>query len=701
MRETQYVLVLETFTSAHEEHARLRRECPVAHSTAFNGFWGFFRYQDVVDALRQPGLFITSVQNVVPKVAFTGRRPPLHFDPPEHTPYRRALNPFFTEAKMRTLEPAVRRIVADLLNPLIASGGGEVCAEFTRKLPGYVFAEFFHLPTELSMAIKETTVIYNQALQQADDQLVKETSLQLYAIARQIIELRKAVPLDPAQAPTSAMLKAAGNDGELLPEPLVLGTIRQLIVVGMIAPSVLVPCIMIHLARHLDLQNRLRHNPALIPAAVEEYLRLYTPYRGFARTPTKDITVGGREIREGEPVAMVHASANRDEAVFENPDEFILNRPNIDKHLAFGVGPHRCAGMPLARMMLRVTREELLKRARIAGVSDDVVMTRWPEWGVLSASLNLISIKEELHNEIRCCIMFSRGVRAGGGNRAVSGDPGTRPQPADPHRVPAAGLAAVKGKLPIIGWGNGGCSNNGLSHRNFLVEIASYGFLAIAIGPPKALPAAGQGKGASKGDAKQGAPKGDGKQAAAGPATKSSQLIDAMNWVLAENNRKGSPYNGKLDASKIAVMGMSCGGIQSYAVATDPRVKLVGIFNSGILPAPGGPGTPAMEDVRKDQLDKLHSPIFFVTGDKSDIAHENGMDDLKRITKVPAIHTYKDGVSHGGTYSQPNGGDFARVAVAMLKWQLKGDKESSKFFLGPNCGLCQETGWHVATKGIK
>jgi dienelactone hydrolase len=268
-------------------------------------------------------------------------------------------------------------------------------------------------------------------------------------------------------------------------------------------------------------------------------------------------------------------------------------------------------------------------------------------------------------------------------------------------------LSKVKGKMPIIAWGNGGCANNGLSHRNFLMEIASYGFLAVAIGPPVAPPT-GQAKGAPKGDApkggppKGGAPKGDGKQAAAAaPATKSSQLIDAINWALAENNRKGSPYNGKLDASKIAVMGMSCGGIQSYAVATDPRVKLVGIFNSGILPAPSGPGTPAMEDVRKDQLDKLHTPIFYVTGDKTDIAYENGMDDFKRITKVAAIHTFKDGVGHGGTYSQPNGGEFAKVAVAMLRWQLKGEKDQSKMFVGADCGLCQQPGWHVETKGIK
>ena len=257
-------------------------------------------------------------------------------------------------------------------------------------------------------------------------------------------------------------------------------------------------------------------------------------------------------------------------------------------------------------------------------------------------------------------------------------------------------LSKVKGKLPIIAWGNGGCANNGLSHRNFLMEIASYGFLAIAIGPPQAAPAAGKGK--------QGPPpgaKGNGKQAAAGPATKSSQLIDAINWAIAENGRKGSMYQGKLDPSKIAVMGMSCGGIQSLAVATDPRVKLVGIWNSGILNTPNGPGAPVMEDVHKDQLDKLHSPIFYVNGDKTDIAYENAMDDYKRITKVPAIQLWREGVGHGGTYSQPNGGEFGKVAVAMLKWQFMGDKEAGKMFTGSNCGFCQDPKWHVATKGIK
>jgi hypothetical protein len=259
-------------------------------------------------------------------------------------------------------------------------------------------------------------------------------------------------------------------------------------------------------------------------------------------------------------------------------------------------------------------------------------------------------------------------------------------------------LSQLKGqKLPIIAWGNGACVNNGLSHRNFLLEIASYGYLAVAIGPPQPTPASGQGKEgpapAAKGAEKQAAP--------AGPATKSSELIDAINWALDQNSQKGSRYQGKLDPSKIVVMGMSCGGIQSLAVATDPRIKLVGIWNSGILNMPLAAGAPAMEDVRKDQLEKLHSPIFYVNGDKTDIAYENGLDDYNRITKVPAIRLYRDGVGHGGTYSQPNGGEFAKVAVAMLKWQFHGDKVAAKMFVGDDCGFCKDPKWHVSSKGIK
>ncbi|MDY7102151.1 MAG: cytochrome P450 [Actinomycetota bacterium] len=378
----------EQLTTAHDRFRELRSTCPVAHSEAFGGFWALLRHADVAAALRRPSTYITSVQNVVPKVAFTGRRPPLHLDPPEHTPYRQVINRFFTDERVRDFEPTLRRLVVELLDPFVAAGGGDLC-DVAQHLPGRVFGQLFNLPAGLAETIEATTARYNRALQEADDATVKATSLELYEVAKTIVELRRHEPLDPADDLPSALL-AKVHDGAPLPPELVLGTIRQMIVVGMIAPSVVIGTIAVHLSEHPALADRLRREPGLTGRAVEEYLRLYTPYRGFARTATHDVTIAGRTIPAGEPIALVYASANRDEAVFGDGDRFVLDRPNIGEHLAFGGGPHRCAGEALARSMLRVVVEELLARTRSLEVTGEVVMTRWPEWGTLSVPLRVV-----------------------------------------------------------------------------------------------------------------------------------------------------------------------------------------------------------------------------------------------------------------------------------------------------------------------
>lgn len=383
-------LLPETFDSPHQVYADLRARCPVAHSNAWNGFWALASYRDVERVLSEPDVFITSKQNVVPKLAFTGRRPPLHLDPPEHTPYRRALAPLMKPERVAALEPTIRALAAKLLQPMVARGGGDICADFSSHMTIRVFAAWMNVPEDMVDALQVVGRAYNIAVQSADGEMVKETSLKLYDMARRMIELRRRQPLDPLDDPTSALL-AARVDGQPFPDDMILGTIRQVLVVGIIAPTLIVGSIAVHLARHPELQQQLRADPALMPRAIEEFLRLYTPYRGFARTANRDVEFHGRKIREGEPIALLYCSANRDAAVFDDADQFRLDRPNIGEHLAFGKGPHVCLGIPLARLELRVAIEELLRcTPRGFEISGEVKQTRFPEVGALAVPLRFL-----------------------------------------------------------------------------------------------------------------------------------------------------------------------------------------------------------------------------------------------------------------------------------------------------------------------
>ena len=354
-------LLPETFDSPHDDYRRLRAECPVAHSDAWGGFWALMKHSDVAKAAADSDVFITSKQNVVPKVAFTGRRPPLHLDPPEHTPYRKALNPLLSERRIKQFEPRIREICARLLDKMVAAGGGDICSDFSARMPIEVFAMWMNLPPDQANSLAEVGRRYNIAVQSNDVDSTRVTSLQLYDMARALVADRKQTPLSATEDAVSALL-AARVDGEPLPEEMIVGTIRQVLVVGIIAPTVVIGSIAVHLSRHRELQSELRANRELVPAAIEEFLRLYTPYRGFARTATKDVCIRGREIPAGDPIALVYASANRDEEVFQNAEEFQLNRPNMKESVAFGRGPHMCLGAALARLELVVALDELLAR---------------------------------------------------------------------------------------------------------------------------------------------------------------------------------------------------------------------------------------------------------------------------------------------------------------------------------------------------
>lgn len=221
---------------------------------------------------------------------------------------------------------------------------------------------------------------------QVVDAEVRRGSRLLCAIAEDVIAARRAEGTDPEHDLTAALL-AARPGGRPLPPDMVLGCVRQLLVTGLVAPSVFIGTMLAHLAEHEELQALLRAQPERIPAAVEEYLRLFTPYRGMSRTARRDVVIGGRLIRADEPIALVYTSANRDEAVFPAGEEFVLDRPNLRAAIPFGADVHACPGAPLARMMLVMTLEELLARTSGFAVAGEITMARWAEWGTRSVPM--------------------------------------------------------------------------------------------------------------------------------------------------------------------------------------------------------------------------------------------------------------------------------------------------------------------------
>ena len=287
-----------------------------------------------------------------------------------------------------------------------------------------------------------------------------------------------------------------------------------------------------------------------------------------------------------------------------------------------------------------------------------------------------------------------------------------------------------KNPLPVVVWGNGGCANSPSGHINFLNEVASQGFLIVAIGPSNyqqqeaprpgqtgdvprmggmggGMPQMGGGMpggmgggmprmgGGMPGGMGGGMPQMGGGMGGGMSMGDPEGLKQALEWAIAQNADKDSPYYGKLDIDNIAAAGMSCGGLQALHMLDDARIKTILVMNSGFF------GTDESED--KASLAKMkQKSVIWILGGSTDIAWENGNDDFKRMSgTMPACLVSLDGIGHGGTYMQPNGGDYAKVAGAWLKWWLKGDKEAGTMFTGSEPGVSKMAGWMIERKNIK
>ena len=206
----------ETFDSAHEVFADLRARCPVAHSNSFDGFWAVTRYEDIRGILMEPEIFSTSVRNVVPGSSTTGRRPPLHLDPPDHTPYRRAIDRALGAARVASIEPATRRIARDLMQQLVARGEGDFIELFSGPLPVYVFAEWMGLTETQAQVLHRTSQAYVKAWESFDKSAVAVAAEGLAAIAREVAMERTDLRENPGVV-LIVVHPLRGGDDELAP----------------------------------------------------------------------------------------------------------------------------------------------------------------------------------------------------------------------------------------------------------------------------------------------------------------------------------------------------------------------------------------------------------------------------------------------------------------------------------------------------
>ena len=239
--------------------------------------------------------------------------------------------------------------------------------------------------------------------------------------------------------------------------------------------------------------------------------------------------------------------------------------------------------------------------------------------------------------------------------------------------------AQLAGRYPVVIWGNGSCVNSNFGYREFLAEVASHGFIVLAIGPYRDSPAPRE-------------------QRPADPAewppfeTRYSQMLDALDWIAAENDRPGSPLLGQVAVEKVAVMGHSCGGLQAVKASVDARVTTAVVLNSGMMA--DDDQYMRRHELKRSILDEMHAPIAYFIGGESDIAYLNAEKDWQALQtlELAAINANMD-VGHGATYQMPNGGPFARGPLAWLQWQLKGDAQARAMFVGDDCGFCSASDW--------
>jgi len=337
----------------------MRERCPVAYSD-FLG-WSLFRHEDIVRVLNDHDTFSNAVSKHLSV--------PNGMDPPEHTGYRRIIESYFRPEHMDAFEPQCREIAANLVQSLLERDEVELISEFAHWFSVRVQCSSLGWPAEMNEPLSLWTQKNHKATLAEDRAAMAKIALEFEGYIVRLLQVRRTAGAQASDDITTSLLRQQVG-GRPLRDEQIVSILRNWTAgeVGTISAAV---GILVHyISEHADLQRRLRAQPSLLPAAIEEILRIHGPLVANRRITTGPVEIGGRKIGAGERVSLIWISADRDGRVFEDPDAF---RPDRDPsaNLLYGARIHVCPGAPLARMEMRVVMQELLARTtRIEPIPD-------------------------------------------------------------------------------------------------------------------------------------------------------------------------------------------------------------------------------------------------------------------------------------------------------------------------------------------
>ena len=369
----------------------LRAKCPVAYSESYGGMWVVSDYDHIVEVVKDDTTFSSHYEAgtifdgiTIPSGGARIRNVPIEMDPPDFFAYRRMLNPWFSPAAIARIEPKLRRVVDAVIDDVIESGRIDLVLDLANPVPAIMTLDLLGLPLEEWDLYARTAHTANWTLAHTPER--ERAMVDLQNVMNKLAEAIVVCRANPKEDLIS-FLVGVDVDGKRLSDGEVLEIVSLVLQGGVDTTTSLMANALLYLHQDRDARKRLIEEPELRRLACEEFLRFVTPIQTLARTVTTATELGGCELQKGDRVLIAWAGANRDEKVFERPDDVILDRyPN--RHLAFGVGIHRCIGSNLARAQFLAVLDAVLARLPDYDVIEEEVR-RYPAIGMVHGMITL------------------------------------------------------------------------------------------------------------------------------------------------------------------------------------------------------------------------------------------------------------------------------------------------------------------------